>query len=64
MAGYGTMFNEDGQYCILEQSFPKEQLNKSSVAYVHVFRTTHSVVIVSMCPQLLTVLDTSAYVFS
>ena len=37
---YGTIFNEHGQYCIPEQSFPKEQLNKSRLAYVHVFRTT------------------------
>ena len=40
MAGYGTLFDEHGQYCILEQSFPKEQLNKSRLAHVHVFRTT------------------------
>ena len=57
VAGCDTMFDENGQYCILEQSFPKEQLNKSRVAYMYLEPLTQ-LCIVSMikklkCPQLL-----------
>ena len=50
------MFDDHGQYYILEQSFPKEQLNKSRVAYMYLEPLTQ-LCIVSMikkkCPQLL-----------
>ena len=51
MAGYGTMFDEHGQYCILEQSFPKKQLNKSRVAYMYLESLTQ-LCIVSMIKKI------------
>ena len=58
MAGYDTMFDEHGQYCILEQSFPKEQLNKSRVAYMYLESLTQLCIVCMIteklkCPQLL-----------
>ena len=58
-------FNENGQYCILEQSFPKEQLNKSRVAYMYLEPLTQlcTVSMIKIKMSLTTVLDISVCVF-